>query len=186
MDDGLYTLAYRLNVQLYDTEGVENAEAKFEQREDEKALVEAASFVQSETKDWVDGVKAVPFDTQKEMIMQSAQKYRFGEKWMQAVKKFDLKPDQVIAESESFGTATLLTVRNVFKSPIYIALYTIFVVAACFHAFNGFWTFLVTWGFVVRRAAQRSLLTLSISLIVVLTILGLSSVWGTFWLNLRY
>ncbi len=186
MDDGLYTLAYRLNVKLYDADAVRDAEMKFEQRDDEKALVEAASLVQSETKNWIDGVQPVPFDTQKEMIMQSAQKYRFGEKWIQTVKKIDLKPDQVIAESESFGTATLLTVRNVFKSPIYIGLYTIFVMAACFHAFNGFWTFLVTWGFVVRRAAQKSLLTLSISLIVILTFLGLSSVWGTFWLNLRH
>ncbi len=186
MDDGLYTLACRLNVQLYNEEALKKAEIEFAQRADEKALVEAAFHVQSETKDWIEGVKSVPFDTQKKMILQAAQKYRFGELWMQTVKKIDLKPNQVIAESNSFGTATLLTVRNLFKSPIYIALYTIFVVAACFHAFNGFWTFLITWGFVVRKASQKALLTLTISLMVILTFLGLSSVWGTFWLNLRH
>lgn len=186
MDDGLYTLAYRLNVQLYDANAVQKAEREFSQREDEKALLEVAGLLQNETKDWVEGVKSVPYETQKEMLLQSAQKYRFKEEWMQAVRKFDLKQGQVVAESTSFGTATLLTVRDVFKSPIYIALYTIFVLAACFHAFNGFWTFLITWGVIVRRASQKSLLTVAISLMVLLAFLGLSSVWGTFWMNLRY
>ena len=186
MDDGLYTLANRLHVNLYDESAIQKAQSELDQREDEKALVELASLVQDETKDWVDGVKSVPFDTQKEMILGSAQKYRLKHEWMETVGKFHLKQDQVVAESSSFGTATLLTVRDVFKKPIYIALYTIFVLAACFHAFNGFWTFLITWGVIVRRASQKSLLTVAISLMVILAFLGLSSVWGTFWFNLRY
>jgi succinate dehydrogenase / fumarate reductase cytochrome b subunit len=186
MDDGLYTLAYRLNVQLYDGEALEKEEMDFHQREEEKALLEAASFLQKEKKDLVSGIEPTNFEGQKEIILQSAQKYRFQEKKVELLKKFSLKPCQVVAESSSFGTATLLTVRDVFKSPIYIGLYTIFVMAACFHAFNGFWTFLITWGFVVRRAAQKSMLTVSIGLILFLTFLGLSSVWGSFWLNLRH
>ncbi len=186
MDDGLYTLAYRLNVHLYDREALQKAESEFQQREEEKALLEAASFVQNETKDPFSGIQPTVFEGQKEMILQSAQKYRFEEKRVQLLKNFSVGPHQVVAESSSFGTATLLTVRDVFKSPVYIALYTIFVVAACFHAFNGFWTFLITWGFVVRRAAQKSMLTISIGLILLLAFLGLSSVWGSFWLNLRH
>lgn len=186
MDDGLYTLASRLSVNLYDAKAIENAEKDFEQRDDEKALLEAATLMQTENKNYLNGVQSVPFEMQKEMILQSAQKYRLKEKWIDTVKKFHLKDNQVIAESKSFGTATLLSVRDVFKSPVYIALYTIFVIATCFHAFNGLWTFLLTWGLVIRRAAQKSLLTVSISLIVILTLLGLSSVWGTFWFNLRH
>lgn len=186
MDDGLYTLAYRLNVHLYDAEALKKTESEFQQRDEEKALLEAASFFQKEEKDLVSGVQPTVFEGQKEMILQSAQKYRFQEKRMQVLEKFSLQPHQVVAECGNFGTATLLTVRDVFKSPIYIGFYTIFVVAACFHAFNGFWTFLITWGFVVRRAAQKSMLTVSIGLILLLTFLGLSSVWGSFWLNLRH
>ncbi|MBX9924473.1 MAG: succinate dehydrogenase [Rhabdochlamydiaceae bacterium] len=186
MDDGLYTLAYRLNVRLYDAAALQKVENDFQQRDEEKALLEAASFFQEETKDLITGIRPTAFEAQKEMILQSAQKYRFEEKEIQILKKFSLGPRQVVAESSSFGTATLLTVRDVFKSPIYIGLYTIFVVAACFHAFNGFWTFLITWGFVVRRAAQKSMLAVSVGLILLLTFLGLSSVWGSFWLNLRH
>jgi succinate dehydrogenase / fumarate reductase cytochrome b subunit len=186
LDDGLYTLAYRLNVHLYDEEAIRSEVKAFEQREDEKALVEAAVSLRSEKQMPWEGVGSSLFDPQKEMILQSAQKYQLSEKWVRTLESFELNKNQVIAESPSFGTATLLTVRDVFKSPFYIGFYTIFVMAACFHAFNGFWTFLITWGFLVRRASQKSMLTVSVSLIVLLTILGLSSVWGTFWLNLRH
>lgn len=186
MDDGLYTLAYRLNVDLYDAQAIAKEIHLFEQRSDEKTLLEAASTLQTEVKNKWRGVESLPFDGQKEMILQSAQKYRLSEKWIQTIKTFNLKENQVIAESLSFGTATLLTVRDVFKSPIYIAFYTVFVIAACFHALNGFWTFLLTWGLVVRRAAQKSMLTVTIALMILLVLLGLSSVWGTFWFNLRF
>lgn len=185
MDDGLYALAYRLNVQIFDEAAVSTQEKEFSQREDEKALHEVASLMKSETKDWKEGVQATSFDIQKEMIIESSEKYRLSEKRINAFRKFHLDKNQVIAESPSFGTATLLSVRDVFKSPIYIALYTVFVLAACFHAGNGFWTFLLTWGLVIRRASQKSLLTVAVSLIVLLSFLGLSTVWGSFWLNLK-
>lgn len=185
-DDGLYTVASRLNVQLFDQTAISRAEHEFSQREDEKALLEAASLLKDETKDYITGVKPTSFDTQKEMILQSAQRYRFAEEWIQTVRKLPLQGNQVIASCQTFGAATLLTVRDVFKSPVYGVLYTIFVMAACFHAFNGLWTFLLTWGLVIRRSAQKSMLKVTISLIVLLTFLGLSTVWGTFWLNLRH
>ncbi len=186
MDDGLYSLAYRLNVGIYDKKQIEKTSQEFAQRSEEKALLEASSMLQQETKDLVDGVKPTFFDPQKEVIVQSAQKYQWKEKWIKTLCLFSLQNDEVVATCKSFGTATLLTVRDVFKSPIYIAFYTIFVLAACFHGFNGFWTFLLTWGMVVRRAAQKSLLMFSIVLMVVIALLGLSSVWGSFWWNLRH
>jgi succinate dehydrogenase / fumarate reductase cytochrome b subunit len=91
----------------------------------------------------------------------------------------------VIACAKEFGTASLLAVRNTFKNPIYIGLYTIFVLAACFHACNGFWTFLITWGWVLKMAAQRAWVMVSIVFMAVMLFLGLAAVWGTYWVNLR-
>lgn len=92
---------------------------------------------------------------------------------------------QVIAVAPSFGTATLLTVRETFKYPIYIGLYTIFVLAACFHAFNGFWTFLLSWGWILKVAAQRAWATACVVLMLVMLFLGFAAIWGTYWLNLK-
>src|SRR5207253_2293859 len=95
-----------------------------------------------------------------------------------------LHPAQRLAVTSDFGTATLLTVRDTFKNPFYIAFYTLFVLAACFHAFNGFWTFLISWGWVLKMAAQRAWVTVSVVLMLLMLFLGLAAVWGTYYLNL--
>ncbi len=93
--------------------------------------------------------------------------------------------DKKIVAAQDFGTATLFSVRDTFKSPLYAVLYTIFVLAACFHAFNGFWTFLITWGVILKMAAQKSAVKIALTLMLIVTFLGLISVWGTYWLNLK-
>ncbi len=90
-----------------------------------------------------------------------------------------LQPAERLAVTPDFGTATLLTVRDTFKSPFYIAFYTLFVLAACFHAFNGFWTFLVSWGWVLKMAAQRAWVTVSVVLMLLMLFLGLSAIYGS-------
>jgi succinate dehydrogenase cytochrome b subunit len=105
--------------------------------------------------------------------------------WLKALRQRSLYGNEVIAEADNFGTASLLAVRNTFKNPIYVGLYTIFVLAACFHAFNGFWTFLITWGVVLKMAAQRSMVKFAIGLMILVTFLGLIAIWGTYWLNLK-
>ena len=60
--------------------------------------------------------------------------------------------------AKDFGTASVLAVRDTFKDPLYVGLYTIFVLAACFHGFNGLWTFCITWGVVLKVAAQQRIL----------------------------
>ena len=55
----------------------------------------------------------------------------------------------------SFGAAELLVVRDTFKIPYMMVLYTIFVLAATFHAFNGMWTFMITWGVTLSQRSQR-------------------------------
>lgn len=96
-----------------------------------------------------------------------------------------LKERQVIAVAPSFGVAELLMVRDTFKMPIMIALYSIFVLAACFHAFNGVWTFLITWGVSLTAASQRIVLKFATFLMVLFSFLGLAAIWMTYWINLK-
>jgi succinate dehydrogenase / fumarate reductase, cytochrome b subunit len=104
--------------------------------------------------------------------------------WMKAITKKNLKSDQVMAVSPDFGTATLLMVRDAFKNPIKGGLYTIFVLAACFHAFNGLWTFCITWGWVIRARSQAKLVNICTAVMVLIAFLGLACIWGTYFVNL--
>lgn len=98
----------------------------------------------------------------------------------------ELKPGEVVAASDNFGTISLLLVRDTFKSPFYVGLYTVFVLAACFHAFNGFWTFLISWGWILKMSSQKSMVKVALVLMLIIGFLGLAAVWGTYWLNLKY
>lgn len=126
-----------------------------------------------------------PHEVQK-IIYDSAQNYRQKSEWVRILEKFHLKPGQVIAETKNFGTASLMSVRDTFKSPVYIAIYTIFVLAACYHGFNGLWTFLVTWGAVLKMASQKTAVWVCLVLMLIVIFLGLVSIWGTYWANLKY
>jgi succinate dehydrogenase / fumarate reductase, cytochrome b subunit len=99
--------------------------------------------------------------------------------------KMHLRSEEVMAIAPDFGTASLLTVRNTFKNPYWAILYTIFVLSACFHAFNGLWTFLLTWGWVIKISSQKKGLKIAMSLMLLIVLLGLSSVWGSYFLNLK-
>jgi succinate dehydrogenase / fumarate reductase cytochrome b subunit len=94
--------------------------------------------------------------------------------------------NKVIARASTPGTAYLLMVRDTFKSPLMSILYTIFVLAAAFHAFNGFWTFLITWGVILSYRSQKAMIPYSILGILLLSFLGLAAIWGTYWVNLRH
>lgn len=91
------------------------------------------------------------------------------------------KGGQVIAQVPEFGTATLLVVRDAFLSPVKCFLYTIFVLAACFHAFNGLWTFMISWGVILRVKSQQKMSYLCSGLMFLLMFLGLSAIWGSYW-----
>lgn len=101
-----------------------------------------------------------------------------------ALKAHSLGQGEVVAVTPDFGTATLLMVRETFKMPLMMVLYSIFVIAACFHAFNGLWTFMITWGVTLSAHSQRIMRTISTGLMGLLTFLGLASIWGTYWFNL--
>ena len=96
------------------------------------------------------------------------------------LEKYPLKGSQVIAVSQDFGTASLMSVRDTFQSPIYCILYTLFVLAACFHGFNGFWTFLITWGLILKMSAQRTWVGIATGVMILIIFLGLASIWGSY------
>jgi succinate dehydrogenase / fumarate reductase cytochrome b subunit len=95
----------------------------------------------------------------------------------------DLKPNQVFAAADNPGTVILLRVRDTFKSPLMCGLYTIFVLAAAFHAFNGFWTFLITWGVILSYRGQRKMIPISLMGVALLSFFGLAAIWGSYWIG---
>lgn len=85
-----------------------------------------------------------------------------------------------VAKAKDFGTAELIVVRSAFTSPLLIALYTLFVLSACFHGYNGLWTFCCSWGFMVTEKAQRYMLRFCYLVMAVVTCLGLIAIYGTY------
>lgn len=99
--------------------------------------------------------------------------------------KLEREGEFVIASAASPGKAILLMVRETFKSVWMDVLYSIFVLAAAFHAFNGFWTSLITWGALLSYKSQRALIPLCWMGAGLLAFLGLAAIWGSYWINLR-
>ncbi len=87
--------------------------------------------------------------------------------------------DQVIATAASPGKAMVLKVREIFQNGWMAAFYTLFVLAAAFHAFNGMWTALITWGAILSYRAQRAFIPLCWGGVAILAFLGLAAIWGS-------
>ena len=127
MDPGLYRVASRLQAHLYNEQQV--------QKEKENLLIHGQKADAS-----------ITYDPQTASQAQESMLNELLTEYVAKLSKKELKPNQVIAVSQSFGVATLLSVRQIFKSPLMIALYTVFVIAACYHAFNGLWSAMIAWG----------------------------------------
>lgn len=109
------------------------------------------------------------------------EKYAF----QRILKETPLQETEMVAITPDFGTAELLMVREAFKSFPLMIFYTVFVLAACFHAFNGLWTFLISWGITLTETSQRFALYISTAIMFFVCFLGLISIYGTYWINLR-
>lgn len=105
--------------------------------------------------------------------------------WINTLTKQPLEKNQVIAVAADFGTAELLIVRETFKMPIMLLLYTLLVISTCYHAFNGLWTALISWGIVLSARSQKWMLNGCKLLMIAVMFLGLVAVWGTYWINLK-
>lgn len=185
MDNGLYTVAERLDVKLYSPRAVQEEKRAFEKMKEGVSLAQAQRAILSDEQHSFFLGDTSNYDESKNALLVQAQQYEFKKKFVDALGKQKLRKNHVIAVTDSFGTASLLLVRDTFKSPLYVCLYTVFVLAACFHAFNGLWTFMITWGMVLRMAAQRAMVNFSIGLMILVAFLGLIAIWGTYFLNLK-
>lgn len=105
--------------------------------------------------------------------------------WFKALDQKTLNDNEVMVVAKDFGTADLLMLRNTFKSPTMMIVYTIFVLASCFHGFNGLWTFLIKWGITLSERSQRLSRRFSSFLMILVAFLGLAAIWGTYWINLK-
>lgn len=99
--------------------------------------------------------------------------------------KLTKEGNRVLVSAPTPGKAMLFNVRDTFKSPLMAILYSIFVLAAAFHAFNGFWTSLITWGALLSYRSQRAVIPICWMGVGLLAFLGLAAIWGSYWLNLR-
>ena len=175
VDKALYTVAARLGVTLYSSDQVTAERKDFEDRYEEQTLVDASKTFEDSN----------VYDHQQQVILTSAQSYEQKLQWLQVLEKQKINDTQVVAVAKDFGTASVLAVRDTFKDPLYVGLYTIFVLAACFHGFNGLWTFCITWGVVLKVAAQQRILRWVWAVMILIAFLGLAAIWGTYWLNLK-
>lgn len=163
LDDGLYTLAKRLDVKLYD--------------QNKMQILEREGIHETKESDAL-----VPNKIAEEL---QAQEIKEKTEFLETLEKYTLKNNQAIAVAKDFGTAELLMVRETFKIPIMMALYTVFVLAACFHGFNGLWTFLISWGVIESERSMRLFLKISYGLMLIFSFLGLSAIYATYLVNLK-
>jgi succinate dehydrogenase / fumarate reductase, cytochrome b subunit len=158
-DKGLYTLSQRLGFAVYDPQQVKN-------------------LVQHLANQPQPPVVEIP-----EALI-ARQKWTEEQNLKQVIEENHLKNQKLLVVTPNFGMALLLVVRDVFKNPWMIALYTIFLLATTFHAFNGLWTFMITWGVTLTNTSQRIMRRVSTVLLILVSGLGLVSIWGSYWFNL--
>ncbi len=171
LDEGLYTLAPRLGVSLYGAEEVE----KF--REEGK---EATPFMLT-----VPSSDAISFHQQLKEELEEEQDRNEQIQWKRTIGSYQLSDWETVAVSNDIATAMLLHVRDTFKSIWMDIIYTIFVLAAAFHAGNGLWTFAISWGLILSYRSQKKMVNYSLAFAGLLLFLGLASIWGSYWFNLR-
>ena len=117
-DVGLYSLAKRLDVQLYNPKAIQDVQEEIEQ------------------------ITIQEDDTPGNLLQEQERQQK--KEWLEVIRSHSIQEGEVVAVATDFGTAELLMVREIFKMPVMIALYTILVLSACYHGFNGLWTFLIT------------------------------------------
>ena len=175
-DEGLYSLGSRLHVTFYSKSQID--EMKSENQMHIHETIEKKSLREA--------VQPTEYLPAREVEISGIQKSAQERFWINQLSSFHLKEDEVVAVCSKPGTAMLLNVRDTFKNPLMAIFYTLFVLAAAFHAGNGFWTFLITWGVILSMRSQKSMIPFSVFLALGFSFLGLIAIWGSYWINLRY
>ncbi len=181
MDKGLYTVSDRLGVELFDQDKINQEVEALREEEKDSCLLRASAREKYHI-----ALTVSPYNKLMASSLEENQKIDLKRKWINALTSRPLKKHQVMAEAGNFGTATLLVVRDSFSHVITGVLYTIFVLATVFHAFNGLWTFLISWGAVLRVRTQSQMVTVCMVIMFVAAVLGMAAIWGPYFINLKY
>lgn len=183
LDEGIYTLAQRLDVQLYTADKIKIEKDKL------NVPLDASPGYFSTFYASMKGLftKSHPEPLSQETIDQllAKQKLESEVNFIQTLEKNPIKKGQAIAVTKDFGTAELFMLRETFKVPIMVALYTVFVLAACFHGFNGLWTAFISWGVTTSERSRNNFLKLSYFLMLIFSFLGLAAIYASYWINLK-
>jgi len=103
-------------------------------------------------------------------------------RWMEAPQavsnEFEIQTAAGAVRASSFGSAVWKMVQENFRSLPIQVLYTLFVWTAVYHAFNGLWTFLITWGVTLSAHAQNVSRIVTRLLMIGLGFLGFLAIWG--------
>lgn len=185
LDNGLYTLAERLDVQLYDEKQIRllKKDSGLSANEAETVSEKISGFFTSLVNVFKKN-KVVSASDMPQVLLDEQHKLQ-RKHWLEALEKRPLRKGEVIAVADSFGAAELLMLRDTFKMPVMLALYTLLVLSTCFHAFNGLWTFMISWGITLTQRSQRVMSGISVFLMAAVALLGLSAIWLTYWVNLK-
>jgi succinate dehydrogenase cytochrome b subunit len=186
LDDGIYTLAERLNVTLATEKQVQQKKEELENPPlTAGSSSETLSGFFSSITNVFSGSEDEELESKDIQNLLTAQKQRQQKEWVDALEAWPLNQGEAVAIAPNFGTAELLVVRDTFKSPLMLFLYSLFVLAATYHAFNGLWTFNITWGLTITARSQKYMRGLSLLLMFVIGFLGLISIWGSYLVNLN-
>lgn len=185
LDEGLYTLASRLNVELYDEEKIKLQRLQWYENVNESIPSQSslAAFY-----DFFHGIfSSVPEQVPKDHIQEELkrQEVRQQRDFLDTLEGRPIGTGEVIAVAPDFGTAELLAVRETFKMPLMLLLYSLFVAAAVFHAFNGLWTFLITWGVSLTERSQRMMKKIALFMMALVGFLGMAAIWGSYLITLN-
>lgn len=179
VDEGLYTVSARLGVKLFDEKQIEEEKRILLSTESSIASIEdKAEFLLERKK----AETTYSFDDEK--ILLQWQNYKQQQAFVKALTHWPLSDKEVVAQAPDFGVITLLMVRDAFKSVFKSILYTIFVLSAAFHGFNGLWTFCMTWGVMIKARTQSRVMNFCWGLMGLIAFLGLASIWGSYFVNL--
>ncbi|MBS0584994.1 MAG: succinate dehydrogenase [Verrucomicrobia bacterium] len=183
VDPGLYPVADRLGVKLFDRKAIMREKNRLLKQEYKMGMVkERIVEIQQEVFPEEEG----GYNSELDHSYQSLQGFQALQDHIRGLESRKLKENEVMAVSSSFGSLELLSVRQTFQSITMCILYSIFVAAAVFHGFNGLWTFLITWGLILSRKSHTKTMTFCLGLMFVVGFLGMMSIWGTYFINLKY
>lgn len=182
-DQGLYSVADRLGVTIFSAQAIQDEIRSLEKvkqklfiltnRYKEQALHEKRGQIS-------DG-----YNQRKDYIAREINLAESKIHYINGLEHFKLRKGEVVGVSANFGAVVLLNMRQYFQSIGICIFYTIFVLAAVFHGFNGLWSFLITWGLLLSYASQKKVVRVCVALMIIFGFLGLIAIWGTSFINLR-